>query len=165
MTSVTEHSIELDGEPVFYRETPGSGPAAVLLHSLPTSSDDWLPFLGGPGRVLAPDLPGFGRSSKGGHLGYTLTDHVHFLERLLNTVLTGEPVTLAGHGWGAAVALAYAQAHPDRVQRLAVIDAVPLLDGFAWPRTVRRVLSPGIGEFVMGSVTRRRLARACGRSG
>ena len=159
MTSVTEHTIELDGEPVFYRESPGSGTAAVLLHSLPTSSDDWLPFLEA-GRALAPDLPGFGRSSKGGHLGYALADHMRFLERLLDTVLAGEPVVLAGHGWGGAVALAYAQAHPDRVKRLAVINPLPLLDGFSWPRAVRRVLTPGIGELVMGSVTRRRLGRA-----
>ena len=111
MTSVTEHTIELDGEPVFFRQAPGSGTAAVLLHSVPTSSDDWLPFLGA-GRALAPDLPGFGRSSKGGHLGYTLADHVHFVERLLDTVLPREAVALGGHGWGGAVALAYALAHP-----------------------------------------------------
>lgn len=159
MTSVTEHTIELDGEPVFYRESAGSGRSAVFLHSVPTSSDDWLPFLGA-GRALAPDLPGFGRSSKGGHLGYALADHLRFLARLLDTLRPDEAVALCGHGWGAAVALAFAQAHPGRVARVAVIDAVPLLEGFAWPRGIRRLLAPGIGELVMGSITRRRLGRA-----
>ena len=159
VTSVTEHTIELDGEPVFYRETAGSGTAVVFLHSVPTSSDDWLPFLGA-GRALAPDLPGFGRSSKGGHLGYALADHARFVARLLDSVLPQETVALAGHGWGGAVALAYAQAHAGRVARLALIDPLPLFDGFTWPRPIRRLLTPGIGELVMGSVTRRRLGRA-----
>lgn len=159
MTSLTEHTIELAGEPVFYREALGSGRATVYLHSLPTSSDDWLPFLD-HGRGLAPDLPGFGRSTKGGHLGYALGDQVRFLEAFLDSAAAGETVALAGHGWGGAIALAYAQCHPARVGALAIIDALPLLHGFAWPRVVRQALRPGIGEFLMGSVTRRRLGRA-----
>ena len=159
MTSPTEHTIELTGEPVFYRETAGSGRAAVYLHSLPTSSDDWLAFLD-RGRSLAPDLPGFGRSSKGGHLGYALADHVRFLEAFLEHAAVGETIALAGQGWGGAIALAYAQRHPARVGALAIIDALPLLDGFAWPRVARQALRPGIGELLMGSVTRRRLGRA-----
>lgn len=156
---MTVHTIELAGEPVFYRETPGPGRPAVYLHSLPTSSDDWLGFLDHE-RALAPDLPGFGRSTKGGHLGYALGDHVRFLEAFLDSVAVGETVALAGHGWGGAIALAYAQRHPARVGALAIIDALPLLDGFAWPRVARQALRPGIGEFLMGSVTRRRLGRA-----
>jgi pimeloyl-ACP methyl ester carboxylesterase len=159
LTSLTEQTIELAGEPVFYREAPGPGRAVVYLHSLPTSSDDWLEFLS-RGRGLAPDLPGFGRSSKGGHLAYALDDQVAFLEAFLDRVAGGETVALAGHGWGGAVALAYAQRHPARVARLAVIDGLPLLEGFAWPGVARLALRPGIGEFLMGSVTRRRLGRA-----
>jgi pimeloyl-ACP methyl ester carboxylesterase len=159
VTSLTEHTIELAGEPVFYREAPGAGRAIVYLHSLPTSSDDWLPFLD-HGRGLAPDLPGFGRSSKGGHLGYTLDDQVRFLEVFLDGTAAGETVALAGHGWGGAIALAYTQRHPARVGALAIIDALPLLEGFAWPGVARQALRPGIGEFLMGSVTRRRLGRA-----
>jgi pimeloyl-ACP methyl ester carboxylesterase len=159
LTSLTEHTIELAGEPVFYREAPGHGRAVVYLHSLPTSSDDWLAFLP-RGRGLAPDLPGFGRSSKGGHLGYTLDDQVAFLGAFLDRTAAGETVALAGHGWGGAIALAYAQRHPARVDALVIIDALPLLEGFAWPGVVRQALRPGIGEFLMGSVTRRRLGRA-----
>lgn len=159
MTSLTEHTIELAGEPVYYREAPGAGRPAVLLHSLPTSSDDWLPFLG-RGRALAPDLPGFGRSTKGGHLDYALVDHVRFLSGFLDAVAPETGIALGGHGWGGAVALAYAQRHPERVARLVVIDAMPLLDGFTWPRLVRQVLRLGVGELVMGSVTARRLGRA-----
>lgn len=159
MTETAEHTIELAGEPVFYRAAGGGDRPAVLLHSLPTSSDDWQPFLDQGARLIAPDLPGFGRSTKGGHLGYGLDDHVRFLADFLDAVVPDGPLALGGHGWGAAVALAYAQARPSRVSGLVLIDPLPLLDGFTWPRAVRHGLRPGIGELVMGSVTRRRLAR------
>ena len=159
MTETAEHTIELAGEPVFYRTAGDGGCPAVLLHSLPTSSDDWQPFLDVGGRLIAPDLPGFGRSTKGGHLGYALDDHVRFLGDFLDAIAPDGAIALGGHGWGAAVALAYAQARPARVSGLVLIDSLPLLDGFTWPRAVRHGLRPGIGELVMGSLTRRRLAR------
>ena len=41
---------------------------------------------------------------------------------------------LVAHDWGAALALMFAQRHPDRVERLVLFNALPLLDGFSWPR-------------------------------
>ena len=70
-----------------------------------------------------------------------------------------ERPALVGHGWGGAIALAYAQRHPDRLRRLVIVDAVPLIAGFAWPGPVRRVLRPVLGELWMGAVNQRRLAR------
>ena len=54
---------------------------ALFLHSVPTSSDDWREFLPMTGGV-APDLIGFGRSAKGGHLDYSLNGYVGFIEEL-----------------------------------------------------------------------------------
>lgn len=130
----------------------------VYLHSVPTSSDDWLEPLRQTGG-LAPDLPGFGRSGKGGHLEYTLGAYAEFLTAFLEAVAATDRVAVVGHGWGAAIALAFAQRDPDRIERLVLVDAVPLLPGFRWPRPVRRVLTPGLGELWMGALTRRRLAR------
>ncbi len=70
-----------------------------------------------------------------------------------------DSVTLAGHGWGAAIGLVFAQRHPERVGRLAIVDAVPLLDGFAWPRLVGYLRHVGVGELMMGSITKRVLRR------
>jgi pimeloyl-ACP methyl ester carboxylesterase len=58
------------------------------------------------------------------------------------------------------VALAYAMAHPLQARRLTIIDAIPLLPGFQWPRAVRRLRQPAVGELMMGSVGRRLLARS-----
>ncbi|MDX6660967.1 MAG: hypothetical protein QOJ55_1789, partial [Solirubrobacteraceae bacterium] len=60
---VQEHLEDIDGQPIFWRSAPGDGAPVVYLHGVPTSSDDWVSFLERTGG-LAPDLPGFGRSSK-----------------------------------------------------------------------------------------------------
>lgn len=159
---VDEHTIEIAGAPVFYRSVPAGGATALYLHSVPTSSDDWLAFLPRTGGI-APDLIGFGRSSKAGHLDYSLGGFVEFLDRFLAEVEV-DRVALVGHGWGAAIALAFAKRHPERIDRIAIIDAIPLLPGFSWPRMVRRWRWPGLGELLMGSVNRRLLARTL-RSG
>ncbi len=142
---------------MFYRHAPATGATVVYLHSVPTSSDDWVEFLARSGG-LAPDLLGFGRSSKAGHLTYTLPAYVDFLESFLERLEVGSMV-LVGHGWGAAIALAFSQRHCDRIERLVIIDAVPLLDGFQWPRLVRRWRLAGVGELLMGSVNQWLLAR------
>lgn len=154
---VDEHTIEVAGTAVFYRRADADGAPAVYLHSAPTSSDDWLGALQQNGGV-APDLIGFGRSGKGGHLAYTLPAYVDFLGAFLDALEIERPA-LVGHGWGGAIALAYAQRHPDRLRRLVIVDAVPLTAGFAWPGPVRRVLRPVLGELWMGAVNQRHLAR------
>jgi pimeloyl-ACP methyl ester carboxylesterase len=108
---------------------------------------------------IAPDLSGFGRTSKAGNLDYSLAGHANFLERLLDK-LGIEHVQLVAHDWGAGGGLVFAQRHPDRIDRLVLIDALPLIDGFQWGRAGRLWRRPVIGELAMGSVTRRILNRA-----
>jgi pimeloyl-ACP methyl ester carboxylesterase len=154
---VDEHTIAVAGASVFYRRAPASDTEVLYLHSVPTSSDDWVAPLALTGG-LAPDLPGFGRTSKAGNLDYSLPAYVLFVEQFLDAVEVDE-VVLVGHGWGAAIGLLFAERHPHRVTRLAIVDAVPLLEGFAWPAMVRWWRRPGVGELLMGSVNRRLLAR------
>lgn len=141
--------------PVFWRQAPAAGEGtapALYLHGVPTSSDDWLPFLRRTGGI-APDLPGFGRSGKAGYLRCTIDEYAGFVERFLD-LLGVERVRLVAHDWG-AVGLAFAQAHPERVQRLVVTNAVPLLPGYRWHRTARIWRTPVLGELAMGATTRR----------
>jgi pimeloyl-ACP methyl ester carboxylesterase len=154
---VDEHTIEVAGASVFYRRAPARDLEILYLHSVPTSSDDWAQLVDATGG-LAPDLPGFGRTSKAGNLDYSLPAYAGFVERLLDALAVAE-VALVGHGWGAAIGLLFAQRHPDRVARLAIVDAVPLLDGFQWPALARWWRRPVVGELLMGSVNRRLLAR------
>ncbi len=157
---VDEHTGELDGQPVFWRSGPSTGTPPLYVHGVPTSSDDWLPFLARTGG-LAPDLPGFGRSGKGGHLDYSVDGIAAFVERFLDEVVPGgvETVKLVVHDWGAA-ALAFAQRHPERIERLVICNAVPLLPGYRWHRVARIWRRPLLGELAMGLTTRSTMARA-----
>jgi pimeloyl-ACP methyl ester carboxylesterase len=152
---VSDHEEELDGLPVFWREAPpaagaGSDPA-LYLHGVPESSDTWLAFLERTGGV-APDLPGFGRSGKPGSLAYTIPEYEGFLERFL-TERELERVKLVVHDWG-GVGLAFAQRHPERIERLVIINAVPFLPGYRWHRIARIWRTPLLGELAMGTINR-----------
>jgi pimeloyl-ACP methyl ester carboxylesterase len=162
---VDEHTAQLGELPIFWRSAPGGrGPdplvdeaPALYLHGVPTSSADWIPFLQ-RGGGLAPDLPGFGRSGKPAHFDYSIAGYATFIEQYLDLVGV-ERVRLCVHDWG-AVGLAFAQRHPERVERLVVASAVPLLPGFRWHRTARAWRTPLVGELAMGLTTRAVLRRA-----
>jgi pimeloyl-ACP methyl ester carboxylesterase len=170
--AVTDHEAEIDGLPVFWRSAspgershgaaaaPASGEtvAAVplYLHGVPDSSDEWLAFLARSGG-LAPDLPGFGRSGKPGSLSFTIDEYADFVESFLALTAT-ERVSMVVHDWG-AVGLAFAQRHPERIERLVVINAVPLLPGYRWHRTARIWRTPILGELSMGTINERVLRR------
>jgi pimeloyl-ACP methyl ester carboxylesterase len=160
---VAEHTAELDGQPVFWRAAPAPPSAAdrapvLYVHGVPTSSDDWLPFLARTGG-LAPDLLGFGRSGKGGQNDYSLAGIAAFVERFLEEVVGVERVRLVVHDWGSA-ALAFAQRHPERIERLVVLDAVPLLPDYRWHRVARLWRTRFVGEMAMGLTLRPTLERA-----
>ncbi len=162
MAEVQEHSAEIALSnapdhplPVFWRSATPAAPAvapALYLHGVPTSSEDWLTFLRRSGGI-APDLPGFGRSGKAGYLRFTIAEYAGFLERFLDH-LGVERVRMLVHDWG-AVGLAFAQAHPERVERLLVTNAVPFLPGYRWHRAARIWRTPLLGELAMGATTRR----------
>jgi len=155
----SEHAAELEGLPIFWRSGGAAvddGEAAVplYLHGAPSNSDEWVPFLKRSGG-LAPDLPGFGRSGKPGSLSYTIDEYDRFIERFLDLVEV-ERVRLVVHDWG-AVGLAFAQRRPERIERLVVINAVPLLPGYRWHRTARIWRTQVLGELAMGATNRRLL--------
>lgn len=144
---VTEHTGELDGQPVFWRSAPADGAPTLYVHGVPTSSDDWVPFLERTGG-LAPDLPGFGRSGKGGQNDYSVDGIAGFVERFLD-MLGVERVKLVVHDWGSA-ALVFAIRHPERVERLILCNAVPLLPDYRWHWIARTWRRPFTGEMAMG---------------
>jgi pimeloyl-ACP methyl ester carboxylesterase len=156
MPEVSDRDGELDGVPVFWRAAPAppqlsDAATPLYLHGVPNNSDDWLAFLERTGGV-APDLPGFGRSGKPGSLSYTIGEYDTFIERFLDQ-LGIERVSLVMHDWG-ALGLAFAQRRPERVERIALIDAVPLLPGYRWHRTARIWRTPVLGELAMGTTSR-----------
>ncbi len=101
---------------------------------------------------LAVDLPGFGRSGKPGYLSYTIAEYDRFIERFLDELGVAR-VRLVMHDWG-AVGLSFAQRLPERVERLVIVNAVPLLPGYRWHRIARIWRTPALGELMMGATNR-----------
>jgi pimeloyl-ACP methyl ester carboxylesterase len=162
MATIAQHTADIGGRPVFWRSAPSIGAAApvLYLHGNPTSSDDWLGFLARTGG-LAPDLPGFGRSGKRGDGDYTMGGYDRFVEEFLEHV-GAERVQLLVHDWGSA-GLLWAQRFPERVERVVVVNAVPLLPGYRWHPIARLWRTRIVGELLMGMTTRWSLGRASRR--
>ncbi|MGW6540242.1 alpha/beta fold hydrolase [Streptomyces sp. NPDC055011] len=90
-------------------------PSHVLLHGLPMNSDLWAPLAELlPGPVLAPDLPGLGRSAPSGRPVDA------WLAELMSPVRT-RPVLVA-HSLACGPALRFAADHPDRVGGLVLVS-------------------------------------------
>jgi pimeloyl-ACP methyl ester carboxylesterase len=118
------------GETLFYYAAGGGDPSAkkpllVLIHGLGDEADSWrglIPLLREHCRVLAPDLPGFGRSAAPGKI--SIKRHIAAIVRLLEAEGAGldNPAVLAGNSMGALVAEGVVISRPDMVKALILID-------------------------------------------
>ena len=89
----------------------------LLLHGLGGSNAYWgaaYDTLAGTGRLIAPDLLGFGRSPRPSS-GYTATDHVLALTAVLGELGVTGPIVVGAHSFGCLVAFALAEQRPDLV--------------------------------------------------
>jgi pimeloyl-ACP methyl ester carboxylesterase len=75
-----------------------------------------------------------------------------FFERFLTAVGVEEHM-LVLHDWG-ALALIAEQRHPERLRRLVILNAVPLLPGFRWHWVARLWRRRGVGELLNATTTR-----------
>jgi pimeloyl-ACP methyl ester carboxylesterase len=158
MAGVEQHTDELDGEPVSWHVAEHDGASTtVYLHGALDNSIVWLPFLERTGGV-AVDLPGFGGSVKAVTFPYSIAGYDGFLERFLDW-LGLDRVNLVMHDWGAA-GLSFAKRAPERIERVVLINPLPLFDGYRWSRLARTWRAPVLGELWMGSLTPRLLRRA-----
>ncbi|MEM7643950.1 MAG: haloalkane dehalogenase [Pseudomonadota bacterium] len=104
----------------------GEGPPVLFLHGNPTSSYLWrniIPYVTAAGyRAIAPDLIGMGDSGKPA-IDYTFADHARYLDAFLDQLdLMG--VTLVIHDWGSALGIRWVRLNPDRVSRMAFMEAI-----------------------------------------
>ncbi len=115
--------------PVAYLDR-GEGPTLVLLHAFPQSSAMWRPqleVLSDRFRVLAPDLPGFGKS--GLVPGWTVDSAADLLAEFLDAVEPSGSVVLGGLSMGGYLALAFARRHPGKLRGLILADTRAEPDG------------------------------------
>jgi pimeloyl-ACP methyl ester carboxylesterase len=130
------HAIEAgDGQPLVLLH--GSGPSALLFLPL-------LERLKGV-RAIAVDRPGFGLSDASERSPEAYRDAaVDSLTRILDGLGLPE-TTLLGNSMGGTWALWYGLAHPERVSRLVLLGAPPLLPGTRVPTPMLAVATPIVG--------------------
>jgi pimeloyl-ACP methyl ester carboxylesterase len=155
MAPIEERVVHVDGVRTFYRQVAGGGPPALFVHGNPTHSEDWLPFLRAvDGPAIALDLPGWGFSETPDRdrFDYSMHGLGRFIERFLDTLGISEHA-LVVHDWG-VVGLIGAQRRPERVTRLVIVNAVPLLPGYRWHWIARIWRTPIAGELVNATTTK-----------
>jgi pimeloyl-ACP methyl ester carboxylesterase len=130
----------------FYDSDPGSrGTAVVLIHGNGDEADSWrhvLTRLALGRRVIAPDLPGFGRSSAIGQ--GKLPDLAAGVQRILESEGV-QTVHLVGSSMGAVVAALVAQ----QVQASSLVlcgGSASSLDPTKASAGIKALLEPGVGE-------------------
>ena len=140
---VAHRHADLMGLRLHYAEA-GEGPLVVLLHGFPEFWFSWrfqIPALAAAGfRVVAPDMRGYNLSDKPkGIESYALEELARDVERLIRA-LGEERAVIVGHDWGGIVAWAVAILHPERVEKLAILN-VPHPERFSRGlRTPRQLL-------------------------
>lgn len=114
--------LRLNGHQIHYLGA-GNGSPVVLVHGGASDCRDWIEtidVLSQSYGVYAPDLPGYGLSSRNED-GYYLSDFVEFIIEFIQTLGLESPV-LVGHSLGGRACLGIALRHPQMVHRLVLID-------------------------------------------
>jgi pimeloyl-ACP methyl ester carboxylesterase len=129
MSTQLEHHAALANGVRLHYVRAGKGEPVVLLHGWPQTWYMWrkiIPALAQRYTVIAPDLRGFGESSKpiDGYDKRTVAEDIHQLVRGLGF----EKAFVVGHDLGGPTAYAWACAHPEEVRRLVLLDIEITID-------------------------------------
>ena len=139
-------------------ENPSGAETVLLMHGEPTWSylyRKMIPIIAQAGhRVVAPDLPGFGRSDKPADRNdYTYQRHVDWMQAWLNEVDLRR-VTLVGQDWGGLIGLRLVAQDTDRFARVVVANTgmpagdMPITEAFLnW-----RAFSQETPDFDVGAI-------------
>jgi pimeloyl-ACP methyl ester carboxylesterase len=117
--------VEIFGQKIHYLEAGAApNPAVILLHGLGGDMSNWamtIPALSGKYHVYVPDQVGFGKSDKP-IANYRVAMLVEFLGVFCKK-LGIQKATLVGNSLGGWTAAAFAIAHPEKVDKLVLVDA------------------------------------------
>jgi haloacetate dehalogenase len=127
--------IKADGNTIFVRRY-GNGSPLLMVHGFPRTSLMWrhvAPHLASNHTVICVDLRGYGRSG----VPASTEDHSPYTKRTMANELVAvmgklgfAKFDLVGHDRGGRVSYRLALDHPEKVQRLAVFDVLPISE--AW---------------------------------
>jgi pimeloyl-ACP methyl ester carboxylesterase len=117
--------VEVNGIRLHY-VTVGRGPLILFVHGFPEFWYEWrkqLDEFGCDHQAVAPDMRGYNLSGKPVDLAQYRVPYMVEDLRALAAHLGHEKFVLVGHDWGGVVAWAFAIAHPERLERLVIVNA------------------------------------------
>ncbi|SRR5579885_712889 len=109
----------------YYEGGKSGAPTLLLLHGYEDSKEVWLPvaqYLTPNFRVIIPDLPGWGDSSRNAGANYDYTAQADRLRAFIEKLNLGG-VAIAGHSMGGGIAGVYASKYPQDIGALILIDS------------------------------------------
>ncbi len=116
---------------------PEAAPPLVLVHGLGMSADYWteytIPALAADYRIIAPDLPGYGRSAPLPR--HTVGAYSAVVRGLIDQLAPDERVHLLGHSMGGQISIAVTGHAPERIRSLTLVGAA----GLPWREAVWRI--------------------------
>ena len=124
-----EKRVSVDGHDVVYLEG-GNGDPLLLIHGFGANKDNWLPIaplLAPHFRLILPDLPGFGDSTRNFDERYAVEDQVARLRELIGHLGIG-PVHIGGNSMGGYLGGLYASRFPDDVSSLWLLAPAGVLE-------------------------------------
>ena len=133
---------------IHYRDE-GTGDAIVLVHGTGASLhtwDAWAQEMSQTHRVIRLDLPAYGLTGKDPKKRYSSKDYVDLIDAFLKELDVNQ-FHLAGNSLGGLVSWLYASYHPDKVQKLILIDP----SGFPStksPMVISLAKTPGINMLI-----------------
>ncbi|WP_241127553.1 alpha/beta fold hydrolase [Novosphingobium terrae] len=131
----TYRSVDVDGFDIFYREAGDPAkPTILLLHGFPSSSHmfrELIPLLADHFHLVAPDLPGFGRSAfpAQGSFHYSFETIAHKIERFTE-IIGLQRFAIYIFDYGAPTGLRMALSHPERITAIISQNGNAYDDGF-----------------------------------
>jgi pimeloyl-ACP methyl ester carboxylesterase len=121
-------TVDLEAGPMQVVDTGGDGPPLLLVHGLAGLWQNWLlniPAFMGAHRVIAPDLPGFGRSPMPAGEEISVRGYAKMLDALCGA-LGVDCAVVVGNSMGGFVGAELALSFPTRVEKLVLVSAVGL---------------------------------------
>jgi haloacetate dehalogenase len=158
--------IEVGGNTIFIRRY-GSGSPVLMVHGFPRSSLMWrfvAPQLASNHTVICIDLRGYARSG----VPDSTEDHYPYTKRVMGNELVAlmdklgfAKFDLVGHDRGGRVCYRLTLDHPEKVQRLAVLDVIPISEAWAladtkfamtyWPWSLLSQKAPLPEKYLLGA--------------
>jgi haloacetate dehalogenase len=161
-------SVEIKtGDNTIFVRRYGKGSPLLIVHGFPRTSLMWrdlAPQLASNHTVICVDLRGYGRSgvppSSEDHYPYTKRAMANELVTVMDK-LGFANFDIVGHDRGGRVSYRLALDHPEKVQRLAVFDVIPISEGWArmdakaaqnwWPWTLLMQNAPLPEKYLLGA--------------